>query len=192
MAYWRALFSANKTFLSVFVLNFWEWVTFDVCSLGRDDMKRALLLTTLLLSACASSDREALTYASAVGKATKSVNGDAVFASAEGHAKCAGFHRAFAKVSSGSASKVEFFHAAAKHARMAATEIASASISKELAANMIDELAETHAARWAYLIEADAESAVVQSQAETCFDKTGEQEVIIRDAMKAKYGFRKP
>jgi len=155
-------------------------------------MKRTLLLTTLLLAACTPSDKKPLSYTTAVGEATRTVNGDAVFASAEGHAKCAGFHRAFAKVSSGGSSKAEFFHSAAKHAKLAATEIASASISKELAANLVDELAETHATRWAYLIEADAQSSVVQSQAEQCFDMTGEQEVIIRDAMKAKYGFGKP
>lgn len=155
-------------------------------------MKRSVLVLALLLAACSSPKKEPSPYASLIGQATGSVNADEVFQVVENHAKCAGFHRAFANLASASANKAQFFDAAADDAKLAATELATATISKELAINMVNELARTHAARWAYLIEANAQSEIVQKQANHCFNMAGEQEVIIRDAIKAKYGFRPP
>ncbi len=155
-------------------------------------MKRALMLTVLLLAACSPTKKEPSPYASVIGQAVRDADTDAVFQSVEDHARCAGFHRAFAGVATASSSKARFFDAAADHAEMAATEIATASISKELASSMVEELASSHAARWAYLIEADSKSNAVQSQADRCFDMASQQEVIIRDAIKSKYGFRRP
>ncbi|MGI9450853.1 MAG: hypothetical protein ACR2QH_09515 [Geminicoccaceae bacterium] len=88
-------------------------------------------------------------------------------------------------------SKADFYAAAANNAEIAATEIATSRISKDLAVDMVDQLAQTHAARWAYAIEANPESDIVQSQASKCLDMATEQEEIIRDVVKAKYGFQR-
>jgi len=50
-------------------------------------------------------------------------------------------------------------------------------------------MAKTHAARWSYLIAADAQSDAVKQQASTCFEMASEQKEIIREVVKAKYGF---
>lgn len=130
-------------------------------------------------------------YESMIDQGDVDPDADAVFASVEEHAKCAGFYRAFAKLASGTNSKAEFYATAAKDAEIAATEIAGSKISKELAVDMVDQLAHTHAARWAYAIEANAKSDGVQSQANKCFQMAREQEEIIREVVKAKYGFRR-
>ena len=51
---------------------------------------------------------------------------------------------------------------------------------------MVQQLAATHAARWAYVIEVDARSDAVQAQADRCFEMAAEQEEIIREVVKAK------
>ncbi len=117
---------------------------------------------------------------------------DAVFIKVEDHAKCAGFHYAYAQLTAGTPSRAAFYEAAGVDAEMAAVEIATSNISKELAQDMVQQLAKTHAAKWAYMIEVDAKSERVEAQANKCFEMASEQEAIIRDVVKAKYGFRRP
>ena len=55
---------------------------------------------------------------------------------------------------------------------------------------MVDEMARSQAARWSYLINADSKSDAVKRQAAQCFNMTTEQEEIMREVVKSKYGFR--
>ncbi len=153
-------------------------------------MRWIVLMAALALSACGVQKGQSpfLTMASGPGPGP---NADAVFKNVEDHARCAGFHRASAKLAADTPSRADFYDAAAKDAETAAVELATASISKELATDMVDQLAQTHAARWAYLIEADNQADPVQSQATHCFELANEQQEIIREVVKAKYGFSK-
>ncbi len=153
-------------------------------------MRWTIVAASLALSACTLPKSASSPYPSPFGQEDTGPNAETVFASVEEHAKCAGFHRAFARLASGTQSKAEFYTAAAKDAATAAAEIATAKISRELAVDMVDQLARTHAARWAYAIEVDAGSDAVRAQAEKCFEMASEQDEIIRNVVKAKYGFR--
>ncbi|MGI9450682.1 MAG: hypothetical protein ACR2QH_08625 [Geminicoccaceae bacterium] len=151
-------------------------------------MRWTILLTALALSACGA-QKDQSPYLALTKSGNPSPNADAVFETVEDHARCAGFHRASAKIAAGTSSRADFYTAAAKDAEVAAVELATASISKELATDMVDQLAQTHAARWAYLIEADNQADPVQEQASLCFEMANEQQEILRQVVKAKYGF---
>ena len=101
--------------------------------------------------------KRASPYLSLVARRTTSVRAsDAVFEQVEDHARCAGFHRASAdRLPRGAETKVAFYEAVAKDAETAAVQLASAKISKDLAVDMVDQMARGHAARWSYLIAAD-------------------------------------
>lgn len=152
-------------------------------------MRWTVLLTALALSACGAQKEESSPYLSLVESNDIGPGGDAVFAEVEDHARCAGFHSASADLASGSETKVAFYDAVANDAKVAAIQLASARISKDLATDMVDQMAKTHAARWSYLIAADSQSDAVKQQATTCFEMASEQEEIIREVVKAKYGF---
>ncbi|MDH3660934.1 MAG: hypothetical protein OEU92_13075 [Alphaproteobacteria bacterium] len=152
-------------------------------------MRWTVLVTALALSACGQQSEERSPYLSLIENADAGPSSDVVFAEVEEHARCAGFHRASAGLAFGAETKVAFYQTAADDAETVAIQLASAKISKDLAAQMVDQMAKTHAARWSYLIAADAASDVVKHQATTCFDMADEQEKIIRELVKAKYGF---
>ena len=152
-------------------------------------MRWTILAAALALSACGMQAQEKSPYLSLVKTEDLGPSGDAVFEKVEDHARCAGFHKASAVLAQGTATKVAFYETVAEDAKTAAVQLASAKISKDLAADMVDQMANAHAARWSYLIAADASSDVVKSQATTCFEMAGEQEKIIREVVKAKYGF---
>ena len=116
---------------------------------------------------------------------------DALFNTVEEHAGCAGFHRAHAKSRSTSKSKADFHTNAASNAETAATEIASTKMQKDLAVEMVSNISETHAAEWGYAIEANANQQSVLSQETKCETLAEKQKEIVRDIVKAKYGFRK-
>ena len=151
-------------------------------------MRWTVLALALALSACGT-QKPASPYLSLIEKEDIGPADDAVFAQVENHARCAGFHRASAGLAIGSPNKESFYTTIAKDAEVAAIQLASAKIPKDLAADMVDDLARTHAARWSYLITADAQSDAVKHQAAACFDMAEEQEEIIREVVKAKYGF---
>ena len=152
-------------------------------------MRWTVLVTALVLSACGLQKEESSPYLSLVESDDIGPNGDIVFAEVEDHARCAGFHSASAELANGSETKVAFYDAVANDAKVAAIQLASARISKDLATDMVDQMAKTHAARWSYLIAADSQSNAVKQQATTCFEMASEQEEIIREVVKAKYGF---
>ena len=152
-------------------------------------MRWTIVMTALALSACGVKKEEISPYLSLVESEDHGPSGDAVFEKVEDHARCAGFHRASAELADGTKTKVAFYTAVADDAQTAAVQLASAKISKDLATDMVDQMAKTHAARWSYLIAADAASDVVKRQATTCFDMADEQEKIIRELVKTKYGF---
>ncbi|MGI9419620.1 MAG: hypothetical protein ACR2RA_17470 [Geminicoccaceae bacterium] len=152
-------------------------------------MRWTILVTALALSACGVQKEDTSPYLSLVEKDDLGPSGDAVFEKVEDHARCAGFHRASAELASGTKTKVAFYEAVANDAETAAIQLASAKISKDLAADMVDQMAKTHAARWSYLIASDSSSDAVKRQATTCFDMANEQEQIIREVVKSKYGF---
>ena len=152
-------------------------------------MRWMMLLALLTLSACGLQSGERSPYLSLIEADDIGPNGDAVFARVEEHARCAGFHRASAEVASGTETKVAFYRSIADDAETAAVQLASAKIARDLATQMVDEMARAQAARWSYLIAADAKSDAVKRQAEECFDMTTEQEDIIREVVKSKYGF---
>jgi len=116
----------------------------------------------------------------------------AVFESVEEHAQCAGFHRAHAELASNDKSKVAFYNNAATNAEIAAKEIAASELQIDLATEMVNELAEAHAAEWAYTIKSKTEQENVSSQEKTCQTLAQQQKSIVRDIVKAKYGFKKP
>ena len=151
-------------------------------------MRWTILMAALALSACGVK-KEQSPYLSLVETEDHGPSGDAVFEQVENHARCAGFHRASAELADGTRTKVAFYTAVADDAQTAAVQLASAKISKDLATDMVDQMAKTHAARWSYLIAADARSDAVKRQATTCFDMASEQEQIIREVVKSKYGF---
>ena len=151
-------------------------------------MRWTILATALALSACAVQE-EPSPYLSLVETDDIGPSGDVVFEKVEDHARCAGFHRASAELAAGAKTKVAFYEAVAKDAETAAIKLASAKISRDLATDMVDHMASTHAARWSYLIAADASSDAVKRQAASCFDMAKEQEEIIREVVKDKYGF---
>lgn len=153
-------------------------------------MRWIIVSIVFILSACNSSFDRSSPYPKLIRDLDVGPDADAVFVSVEDHARCAGFHRAFAQSASGIQNKAEFYDAAAADSEVAAVEIATSKISKELAADMVQQLAKTHAARWAYVIEIDAKSDAVQAQADQCFELAAEQEEIIREVVKAKYGFQ--
>lgn len=152
-------------------------------------MRLTVLVAALALSACSFQSKDDSPYLSLVETEDLGPSGDAVFDEVEEHARCAGFHRASAELAEGTKTKVAFYAAVANDAETAAIQLASARISKDLAADMVDQMAKTHAARWSYLIAADASSDAVKRQATTCFDMADEQEEIIREVVKSKYGF---
>lgn len=152
-------------------------------------MRWTILATALALSACGVQKDDASPYLSLIETEDLGPNGDAVFDKVEDHARCAGFHRASAGLADGTRTKVAFYSAVADDAETAAIQLASSKISKDLAADMVDQMAKTHAARWSYLIAADASSDAVKRQATTCFAMADEQEQIIREVVKSKYGF---
>ncbi|MGI9434980.1 MAG: hypothetical protein ACR2Q4_09165 [Geminicoccaceae bacterium] len=151
-------------------------------------MRWTVLLTALALTACGMQQDQS-PYLALAKRGDPGPNADAVFKTVENHARCAGFHRASAKLAAETPSRADFYAAAAEDAEIAAVELATASISKELATDMVDQLAQTHAARWAYLIEADNQADPVQDQASRCFEMASEQQEILREVVKAKYGF---
>ncbi len=116
---------------------------------------------------------------------------NAVFASVEKHAGCAGFHRAHAELASEKQSSAAFYNTAAENAAIAATEIAAKEVSKDLAVEMVDQLAATHAAEWVFAIETKTRPEVVSAQKEKCQVLAAEQKNVVRDIVKAKYGFKK-
>lgn len=152
-------------------------------------MRWTALAVTLALSACAVQKEETSPYLSLIETEDLGPSGDVVFDEVEDHARCAGFHRASAALANGAQTKVAFYEAAADDAKTAAVQLASAKISKDLATDMVDQMARTHAARWSYLIAADSSSDAVKRQATSCFDMADEQEEIIREVVKSKYGF---
>jgi len=152
-------------------------------------MRWTILVAALALSACGIQKEETSPYISLIENDDLGPGSDAVFDQVEDHARCAGFHRATAELAAGTDTKVAFYEAVADDAKIAAIQLASAKISKDLASDMVDQMAKTHAARWSYLIAADSTSDAVKRQATTCFDMANEQEAIIRDVVKAKYGF---
>jgi len=151
-------------------------------------MRWTVLMAALALSACGVQQDQS-PYLALATSGDLGPNADAVFKTVENHARCAGFHRASAKLAADTPSRADFYDAAANDAETAAVELATASISKELATDMVDQLAQTHAARWAYLIEADNQAESVQNQASRCFEMASEQQEILREVVKAKYGF---
>lgn len=151
-----------------------------------------MFATVALVAACSLQEKPASPYLSLIQTENLGPNSDAVFEQVENHARCAGFHRASSDLASGTPNKVEFYAAAASDAKTAAIQLASGKISKDLAADMVDQMARTHAARWSYLLTADARSDAVKLQATNCFEMAGEQEEIIREVVKAKYGFSRP
>lgn len=116
---------------------------------------------------------------------------NAIFATVEEHAGCAGFHRANAGLASDNESKATFYTTAASNAEIAATEIASSEVSKDLAVEMVNNLAEIHAAEWAYAIESKTRQEAVSSQADKCQILAEQQKDVVRNIVKAKYGFKK-
>jgi hypothetical protein len=148
-----------------------------------------ILLVALTLSGCGLQAVERSPYLSLIEGDEIGPNGDAVFVRVEEHARCAGFHRASADLAAGAETKVAFYRSIADDAETAAIQLASAKIAKDLAAQMVDEMATNQAARWSYLINADAKSDAVKRQAAECFDMATEQEEIIREVVKSKYGF---
>ena len=154
-------------------------------------MRWFIVSIAFILSACSGPVDFASPYPKLIRNLDVGPDADAVFVSVEDHAKCAGFHRAFAQLATGTQNKAEFYNAAAADAEVAAVEIATSKISKDLAKDMVQQLAATHAARWAYVIEVDAKSDAVQAQADRCFEMAAEQEEIIREVVKAKYGFQR-
>ena len=152
-------------------------------------MRWTILVTALALSGCGLQTQSNSPYLSLAEGHDAGPSNDAVFKEVEEHARCAGFHRASAELASGTETKVAFYEAIADDAETVAVQLASAKISKDLATEMVDQLAKNHAARWSYLITADATSDVVKRQATTYFDMANEQAEIIRDLVKEKYGF---
>ena len=116
---------------------------------------------------------------------------NAMFESAEEHAGCAGFHRAHAELESERKSRTTFYTTSARNAEIAATEIAASEVSKELAVEMVNQLAETHAAEWAFAIDSNTRPEIVLAQAEKCQVLAEEQKAVVRDIVKSKYGFKK-
>lgn len=152
-------------------------------------MRWKILLVVLTLSACDLQSGQRSPYLSLIDTDEIGPDGDAVFVRVEEHARCAGFHRASADLASGAETKVAFYRSIADDAETAAIQLASAKIAKDLAAQMVDEMAKSQAARWSYLITADSKSDAVKRQAAQCFSMTTEQEEIIREVVKSKYGF---
>jgi hypothetical protein len=116
---------------------------------------------------------------------------DALFASVEEHAGCAGFHRANAHLASDVKSKSAYSASAAGNAETAAIEIAASELSEELAVQMVNDLAETATAEWAYAIESRTRPEAVLSQTEKCEALAKEQKNVVREMVKAKYGLKK-
>ncbi len=117
---------------------------------------------------------------------------DAVFASVEQHAACAGFHRAHVTQATSSESEVAYHKTAATNAAITAREIAGAEVSKDLASEMVDQLAEAQESEWAYALESGSNPESILSQASTCEALGQKQKSVVRDLVKAKYGFKKP
>ena len=151
-------------------------------------MRWTIFPLALALSACGAQQHES-PYMSLIQKEDIGPSSDAAFMQVENHVRCAGFHRASADLAQGASTKVDFYAAIAKDAETAAIQLASARIPKDLAADMVDQMSRTHAARWSYLISVDAQSDAVRRQATTCFNMAEEQEEINREVVKAKYGF---
>lgn len=151
-------------------------------------MRWMMVLAALALSACGAQKQES-PYLSLIQKEDLGPANDAVFEQVENHARCAGFHLASSELANGTPNKENFYATVAKDAETAAIQLASAKIPKDLATDMVDQMAKTHAARWSYLITSDAQSEAVKRQTTACFEMASEQEEIIREVVKAKYGF---
>lgn len=155
-------------------------------------MRWTMMVAALVLASCSLQKQPVSPYLSLIQTENLGPNSDAVFEEVENHARCAGFHLASANLATGTQKKVDFYSSAANDAEIAAIELASGKISKDLAADMVGQMSKTHAARWSYLITTDARSEAVKQQATTCFEMASEQEEIIREVVKAKYGFSRP
>lgn len=151
-------------------------------------MKWSVLAAALALSACASHND---IDQAALEKQRLEAQSAAVFAAVEEHAACAGFHHAHAGLQADKTTKADFYATAAKNAEIAATQIATSEVQEALAEEMVNDLAATHAAEWAYEIESNSKSEIVRAQAEKCQTLAEEQKTIVRDLVKAKYGFKK-
>lgn len=115
---------------------------------------------------------------------------DALFASVDEHAGCAGFHRANAELASGTKSRTTFYVTAAQNAEITATEIAASELPEDLAVDMVNQLTEIYAAEWIYAIESQTRPGIVLSQAERCQTLAQGQGNVVRELVKAKYGFK--
>lgn len=150
----------------------------------------------LIFAVVAASALSACTYKNApdeamLEKQRLEAQSNAVFASVEEHAGCAGFHRAYAELESEKKSKAAFYTTSARNAEIAATEIAASEVSKDLAEEMVNQLAETHAAEWAFAIDSKTRQEIVLAQSEKCQVLAKEHKVVVRDIVKSKYGFKK-
>ena len=150
-------------------------------------MKWLVLATASVLTACAGQN----TDDAALEQERLKAQANAVFETVEKHAQCAGFHRAHAELASGDKSKAAYYTAAAANAEIAATEIATKELQKDLAVEMVTKIADTQAAEWAFAIKSQDKQQIVMSQTETCDALAEEQKEFARDIVKAKYGFKK-
>ena len=116
---------------------------------------------------------------------------NAVFASVEEHAGCAGFHHAYAELDAEKQSKAAFHTTAARNAKIAATKIAADEVQEDLAEEMVEEIAENHAAEWAYTIESGSQPNKLSAQADKCQTLAEKHKSVVRDIVKAKYGFKR-
>ena len=91
-------------------------------------MRWFIVSIAFILSACSGPVDLASPYPKLIRNLDVGPDADAVFVSAEDHAKCAGFHRAFAQLATGTQNKAEFYNAAAADAEVAAVEIAKSKI----------------------------------------------------------------
>lgn len=150
-------------------------------------MKWLVLATAAALTACASQH----TDEAALEQERLKAQANAVFETVEKHAQCAGFHRAHAELASGDKSKTTYYTTAATNAEIAATEIATKEMQKDLAVEMVTNIAETQAAEWAFAIKSQDKQQMVMAQTETCNALAPEQKAFARDIVRAKYGFKK-
>lgn len=156
--------------------------------LKGQDMRWILIATATVLTAC--THQNAPDQAMLEEERLKAQS-NAVFETVEEHAQCAGFHRAHARLASNDKSKADFYTNAASNAEIAATEIAATEVQKDLAVEMVNQLAETHAAEWAYAIDSNTQNQAILSQTKTCEALAQEQKNVVREIVKAKYGFKK-
>lgn len=152
-------------------------------------MKRLMVLVAAGLAGCSFSaaDDEAL-----LAQQGLEAQSNAVFASVEKHATCAGFHRAHAAQATNKKNEIDYHKTAETNAVITATEIATSEVSNDLASEMVEQLTKTQASEWAYTIESNSKPELVLAQASSCEAMAQEQKNVVRDIVKAKYGFKKP